>query len=281
MPRPVTLCQHIGDSPRLFQVLYGLWAFYLVRAELQTARELAERLLNIAHLQQDSVLALKAHFALATTLNLLGDWASARTHIEQSVTLCDLQQLSTQASRDVAGMRVYGLSIAALILLELGYPDQALQRSDAALSLAQELSHPFTLAWVLWRVAKLHYYRREDHATHKRVEDAMALSTTHGFPLLLAGSTFLQGWFLATQGMGEEGIVRMHQGLAAWQSTGAEMEGPYLLARLAKGYGMVGQAEEGLHVIAEALAMVDEHGERSNDGGATPAQRGVATVSIF
>ena len=32
-------------------------------------------------------------------------------------------------------------------MLELGYPDQALQRSDEALSLAQELSHPFTLAW--------------------------------------------------------------------------------------------------------------------------------------
>jgi hypothetical protein len=93
----------------------------------------------------------------------------------------------------VAGMRVYGLLIAASILLELGYPDQALQRSNEALSLAQELSHPFTLAWALWKAAKLHQCRREEDATHERAETAIALSTAQGFPLLLAGSTFLQG----------------------------------------------------------------------------------------
>ena len=34
------LCQQVGETPQLFPVLWGLWAFYLVRAELQTAREL-------------------------------------------------------------------------------------------------------------------------------------------------------------------------------------------------------------------------------------------------
>jgi predicted ATPase len=258
------LCQHIGDSPQLFQVLYGLWAFYLVRAELQTACELAERLLSMAQGQQDSVLVLKAHFALATALVLRGHLASARTHIEQSMTLCDLQHHSAQVSRDVAGMQVYGLIIAASILVELGYPDQALQRSDEALRLAQELSHPFTLAWALWKAAKLHQCRREEDATHERAETAIALSTAQGFPLLLAGSTFLQGWVLAAQGRGEEGIVQMRQGWAAWRSTGAEMDGPYLLAMLAEGYGRVGQVEAGLQVLADALALADTHGEHVN-----------------
>ena len=46
----------------------------------------------------------------------------------------------------------------------------------------------------------------------------------------------------------------MHQGLAAYRATGAELTRPYFLALLAEAYGKVGQAEEGLTVLAEALA---------------------------
>ena len=41
------LCQQVGETPQLFPVLWGLWVFYLVRAELQTARELGEQLLTL------------------------------------------------------------------------------------------------------------------------------------------------------------------------------------------------------------------------------------------
>ena len=37
---------------------------------------------------------------------------------------------------------------------------------------------------------------------------------------------------------------------------------PHFLALLAEAYGKVGQTEEGLSVLAEALALVDKTGER-------------------
>ncbi|HEY7493108.1 MAG TPA: adenylate/guanylate cyclase domain-containing protein, partial [Candidatus Tectomicrobia bacterium] len=39
------LCQQVGETPELVPVLFGLWRFYLVRAQLHTARELGETLL--------------------------------------------------------------------------------------------------------------------------------------------------------------------------------------------------------------------------------------------
>ena len=36
------LCQQVGETPQLFQVLRGLWNFYLIRLELRTAQELGE-----------------------------------------------------------------------------------------------------------------------------------------------------------------------------------------------------------------------------------------------
>jgi hypothetical protein len=69
---------------------------------------------------------------------------------------------------------VWCLSHAAQALWLLGYPDQALGRNHAALTLAQELSHPPSLAAVLFHVAFIHCYRREAHATQERAEAAMA-----------------------------------------------------------------------------------------------------------
>jgi predicted ATPase len=54
----------------------------------------------------------------------------------------------------------------------------------------------------------------------------------------------------------------MHQGLAAWEATGAELLKPCVLALLAEAYGKVGQADVGLTLLDEALATVNKHGER-------------------
>ena len=54
----------------------------------------------------------------------------------------------------------------------LGYPDQALKRSQEALTLAQELSHPFSLAFALDFAAWLHQFRREGQAAQERAEAA-------------------------------------------------------------------------------------------------------------
>ena len=90
----------------------------------------------------------------------------------------------------------------------------------------------------------------------------MILSTEQGFAFWAAQGTILRGWALAEQGQREEGIAQMRQGLDAYQATGAEIIRPYFLALLAEAYGKVEQAEEGLSVLAEALDVVHNNGER-------------------
>jgi len=89
----------------------------------------------------------------------------------------------------------------------------------------------------------------------------IALASEQGFPHWSAGGTFLRGWALAEQGQGEEGIAQMRQGIAAWQALGVEQLGqPFVL--LAEVCGKAGQTEEGLHLLASALAEVQKSGER-------------------
>jgi predicted ATPase len=89
----------------------------------------------------------------------------------------------------------------------------------------------------------------------------MALSTEQAFPFWLAFGTILRGWALTAQGEGAGGIAQVHQGLVAYRATESELHRPYFLSLLADAYGKVGQPEEGLAVLVEALAIVDNTGK--------------------
>jgi len=103
---------------------------------------------------------------------------------------------------------------------------------------------------------------QELQATHEWAEAAITLSTEQGLPFWLAWGTIMQGWALTAQGQGEEGIAQIRQGLAAYRATGAEGQRSYFLVLLADAYEKVGQPKEGLAVLTEVLAMVDNDGER-------------------
>jgi predicted ATPase len=256
------LCRQVGETPQLFQALWGLWYFSLVRAELQTARELGEQLLYVAQRVQAPALLLLAHRVLGQTLAFLGEFSTAHVHLEREMTLYNPEQHRTSAALYGQDQGVVCRSWAALTLWSLGYPDQALRRSRATLTLAQELVHPFSLAYALCFAGMLCQLSRDVQAAQAQATAAMALCTAQGFALYLARGTILQGWAMAEQGQGVAGLGKMRQSLGAYQATGAAVFRPYYLGFLAQAYGQVGQAGEGLTLLGEALGAVHQTGER-------------------
>jgi class 3 adenylate cyclase/predicted ATPase len=261
------LCQQLGETPQLFPVLWSLFLFYLNRGEFQAALELAELLLRLAQSVQDNRYLLSvAHEALGSTLYWRGEFASARTHLEQASALYD-PQTPPHLTVGTADPRVNCLSYAAWTLWHLGYPDQALKRSQEEVALAAGLSHPYSLAYALGHAAWLQLFRRKEQAARERAEAAITLSTEQGFPSRLAIGTVVRGGTLIEQGQVEEGIAQMQQGLAAFRAMGAEGGSASigLLPWLAAAYARAGQVEEGLSVVAEALAVVDKTGGRFSE----------------
>ncbi len=256
------LCQQMGETPQLFSVLWGLWAFYNARAEYQTSHELGEQLLRLAETGQDVALLGEAHFALGDTLLCLGEFAPARVHLEKGIVLYNPPQHGSHAFLYGQDPGVGSLSWAVWALWFLGYPDHALKRTHEALTLAQGLSHPYSLVYALIFAAILYRDRRKVQLVRERAEAVIALCTEQRFSFFLAMGIMLHGWVLVQQGQGETGIVQIHKGLAAYRTTGAELWRPYFLSLLAEAYGNVRQTEEGLSVLAEALAVVNKTGER-------------------
>jgi predicted ATPase len=228
----------MGETPQLIPVLLGLWRFYLLRAELGKARELAEQCLHLVQRVNDPARLIVAHDALGETLFVLGDFAHARAHLERAVALYDPQK--RRPHRALTDPGISSLSMLAGALWMLGYPEQARQKSTEALRLAEALAHPHILASTLVLAAHVHQLRQEVRTTQAQAEMVMTLATEQGFPFWLAEATIFVGWAQAAQGRGGEGIAQIQQGLATRQALGLELTQPVYLSMLAEAYARVG-----------------------------------------
>src|SRR4029450_7237010 len=144
----------------------------------------------------------------------------------------------------------------------LGYPDQAITQSQKALTMAQELAHPFSLTYALMVAALGHQFRREVQATDMRAEASCALAGEKGIAFFVAFGPGLRGGGLGEQGQSDAGLLQMREGMAACRATGAEADRPYFLTLVAEAYGREGRYGEGLAMLEEALALVGQSDER-------------------
>jgi predicted ATPase len=145
----------------------------------------------------------------------------------------------------------------ALILQQLGYPNQAYQWSQEALARAQTLTSPFDRCNLLLFLACFQLFRREWCLAQQGVEESLHLATAHGFPFYIALGKIVWGKTRVAQGQGQEGATRIRQGLAAWHTTGTKLLQPWALAMLAESYAHLRQPAAGLTALAETHAFMD------------------------
>ncbi len=259
--RARALCQRIEDPVRLFRVLWGLWHFHIVRAELQIVQEVSAQFLRLAQRCADPAYRLGGYWAVGGGAYCVGAFDVARQHWEQSFALYEDHRLASSVSLYGSDLGVFSLCWAPHAVWHLGYPDQALTLSRRALTLACELEHPYSLALALDYAAMLHQFRREHDAVSQQAETAVTLCAKHGFAYYRAWGIALCGWVRVAQEHREDSLAQLHEGLAALRATGASLRWPYYLVLLADAYGTLGRIDDGLTLLREALTSVHDTGE--------------------
>jgi predicted ATPase len=260
--RACELCRQVGDTPQLFQALWGLWYVHLTRGQWQQACARGEELLGVAQQLHDPLLRLEAHRTLGNTLQYLGEFRLAHTHMQQALALYDPQQMRAHALRWSQDSGLVCRSSGAWLLWLLGYPDQARQWSDDALVRARALAHPFTLQQTLLVSTVLQQWLGQPAVVQERLEVQQALCTEQGFALYLAWGTIQRGWAVAAQGQWAEGIAQIRAGMAALWAMGMRVLRSWFLALLAEACGRAGQVEEGLRTLEEALEVLQSTEDR-------------------
>lgn len=250
-----------GVHPDFFAVVWGLWRHYLHRGQHRKAREQADQCLALAQRVQAPELLLVAHHASALTVYFLGQPAAALAHVEQGIALYDAERHRKLALRHGIDIGVWCLCNAAWYLCVLGHPDRSQQRIEEALRLVRKIDHPFSQTAALFYAGVLAYLRREPQVVMERTAACMTLAKERGFPQFTVVAKMLRGWALSFAGPDKDGIAHIEEGLAASRKLGQELDRTRFLSLLAEAHGNAGAIEDGLSVLAEALALAHQSGE--------------------
>jgi class 3 adenylate cyclase/predicted ATPase len=256
------LCQQMGKTSQLCTILGALATFRYVGAEYQNAHALGQEALKLAQQTGDPVLLAASHWRLGVILFALGEYTAAHAHLEQTMVFYEPHHHQALISMCVANPGPSAIAYDACCLWCLGYPDQALRRSEEALTLARELDHPFTLGDVLsFAGCQLHAMRRDAHALKESAEELLRFPSGMDLLWWIQG-TLHRGEAVAMLGQIQEGMAQVREGIAAFHAIGTRVLLPGVLGSLAVAQAKAGQPQEGLATLAEALALVaetDEH----------------------
>jgi predicted ATPase len=182
--------------------------------------------------------------------------------VEEVLALYD--PISHRSLVDQTGIHSHVNSQAILgnALLCLGFPDQALARSNTAVAEARRLAHPPSLAQSLAIGARLLSLIGDNAAVEERADQLVTVAKEQGFPHWLAEETIFRGWITVKNGDVAEGTSLLHSGSAAYRATGMQAWMPHFVALLAAACEIAGQAEEALTLLDDALQIVERTGER-------------------
>jgi predicted ATPase len=258
------LCQEVGNTTQMVQVLGGLVVLYYVRGELRLAQELAEEGFALAEKDNDPLLMMFCHWYLGFILFCLGDYVNALDHLKHVLDSYDPRQ----HHHSLVYLRGHDAGLGAMAyevccLWGLGFPDQALRRSEEALALARELNHPFSLADVLCFAGCLfHAMRRDGDSLKTNAEDLTQLSQERGMPGWYATATRYLGEALVLQGNIQEGAAQAREGMRGVHSEYQEVCSTGTLSSLAEAQAGMGSLEEAQSTLDEAFAIVEKRDER-------------------
>ena len=259
------LCQQMNDLPRLFHILAGLRRFYSTKGEFQMAQSIAVRLHHLAQQSNDPKQLTEAYFSQGLVSFYLGDLSMCCDYLERALCQDAPQPHAAAPASGRLTPRGDGrggcLSYMGCALWGLGYPDQAVRRSQAAIHYAEQQGLPGAHALALLLAACLRQFRREASTAQRLAETAMTLATGYSLGQWIGQCMILHGWAITLQGEGQAGLHQIRDGFSRIEPTGGEALTPYYLSLLAEAYGKMAQPETGLDILEKAFELVEKNDE--------------------
>jgi class 3 adenylate cyclase/predicted ATPase len=256
------LWEQLGFPAEYIHIPYGQSRYHGYRGEVDLALRLDEDLLQVSRQRHDFAGLVLGHQSSGRDLMLVGRFASSRSHLEEVLALYDPISHRSLGYQTGSHPRVGARGQLGIALFCLGFPDQALAQSNAAIAEARRLAHPPSLAVSLGLGARLLSLLGDDVVVGEWVDQLVTIATEQGFPHFRAQGSIFRGWVKAKNGDVTAGLCLLRNGLSAYSASGAEVWMPYFLALLAGACDIAGQSEEAVTLLDNALQIVQKTGER-------------------
>jgi len=256
--RASELCRQLGDHSREFTALRGLQLYHLNLLEMEKSQHFAEEALRVAERLDDAARLVGGYMALGVTLFYQGKLEPALAHFRRGFELFDpnMQFPDWPGSHPAVQCQFFPMQISWM----LGYPDRSLDELKSALTSAETLGRPFTLAQTLCYAALVHIYRHEPSAAADYAGRDLRICEEQRIPQWQAWGLCERGWALCASGESEKGLAQIGQ---AVDGLGLGLAPHILLALQADAQLANGKPEAALASVAAGLKAVEKMGGSS------------------
>ncbi len=248
------------DPQSLCHVLWGLWGYYVVRADIRTATDIGEQFLSLALRQKDVNDVIAGHYVMGVTQFYAGNLADSEQSFKSGLALYQPHNQVEQTLR-------YGLDFSVTMQAYLSWIYALQGRLDAALACrndviaqAEAIKHDFSIGFAHVFVACMYNFLDLPQQAERHASVTAALSVGQGFAQFLAQADIQLGRSMAQAG-DARGADRIAEGMQAYFATGAELARPYAQVWLAEAQANKGAVDQGLALVQDTLAFSERSGE--------------------
>jgi class 3 adenylate cyclase/predicted ATPase len=257
------LCRRLGNIPEYFQALFGLWGHSWMGGKNDDALHMADEFLSQSRALSDPVLPMVAHRVMGSTLLTIGEFESSANHFEEAIKLS-----LSKGKQPLYNLYMVDPQAASLLLLSwdlwfLGYPDRSLSRVSEALALAQDLGHPYTIAFAHYMTSVVHLLRGDADRAFESAEKSFEMSQEQRFSLYVTLSRISRGRALGDLGRFGEARDEIVLGIDEARRHGVGFMRPMMDSWLAEMHAKVGENERALSIVEGVLANIGDVTGRS------------------
>jgi tetratricopeptide (TPR) repeat protein len=223
------LANALRRSDALVPILWGLFTHVLCRGRTAESLRWVAQLMNAAENYGDPDLLIAGHLAAMRAHFWLGDPIKAREHADRALALYSEERHVHLVAILNHDPKTLSLVFSALSTWILGYPEQAVEMTDAAHDHARRRRHPVDLGWALTYAGPIFDYIGDPGELSKRIEEGDRVARDNSLPFLTECLVpMFSGIALIRKGQTVEGMASAKRGLAVWEAGGGRRAVPIL-----------------------------------------------------
>ena len=264
------MARAISDSRRLGLVSIHTAEYYRQTGRFADARTLAEQALALGDERQDLPLQLYAGHYLGLTCHALGAYRRA-AELLRTVEASPPTAWRTDALGMVGSWEAFQamtLAWLARCLAELGEFNEGVDAGRRAVTLAEEVGNPYTLAGACIGLGYVSLVNGDLDAASPTLERAYSVAGEANLTLLRPQAARLLGSAYLLAGRIDEGVALVQGAAAEVDSRRLLMQEAAVLALLGEACLVAGRVDEASAVAQRALTFARERGQRGDAAAA-------------
>jgi class 3 adenylate cyclase/tetratricopeptide (TPR) repeat protein len=239
-------------------VLFGLSSVHFIRAEHVAAEDVACQALAMATRHEDPEALAFADRMMGITSWITGRFTEAVHHLERTVSLFGPGQQNITDLRYSQDHGVWALSVLALALFPLGFPEKAVEAAERARERAHEIQHAMTTGFAYaWGLTLDRQFRSEEQNL-TLADEVSDFCNKHNLMGYIPAVQFYRGVALARAGDKERGLELMRQSVTAAEKINFRFLLPTLYAHHSSILATLGESDLAVNLLSQAIQMAEE-----------------------